>query len=49
MGRGRILAQAPLAVACGLMAWQVWLLFHVSSTEVSRVMWSCDDLIRLAG
>jgi hypothetical protein len=25
------------------MAWQVWLLFHVSSAEVSRVMWSCDD------
>lgn len=24
-------AQAPLAVACALLAWQVWMLLHVGS------------------
>ncbi|MFD9425056.1 MULTISPECIES: hypothetical protein [unclassified Streptomyces] len=42
MARGRIVAQLPLAVACALMAWQVWLLFQVAAAEGARVTWSCD-------
>lgn len=43
MTRGRIAAQAPLVVACVLLAWQVWMLFHISSAESDRVMWSCGE------
>ncbi|MFE6976035.1 hypothetical protein [Streptomyces sp. NPDC057682] len=42
MTRGRVLARGSLAVACALLAWQVWMLFHVSSAESARVRWSCD-------
>ncbi|MEE1791967.1 hypothetical protein PUR28_14490 [Streptomyces sp. BE308] len=42
MAQGRIVAQLPLTVACALMAWQVWLLFHVAAAEGARVTWSCD-------
>ncbi|MGW1225803.1 hypothetical protein [Streptomyces sp. NPDC001478] len=42
MTRGAIVARAPLAVACALLAWQVWMLFHISSAESARVRWTCD-------
>ncbi|MEE1737735.1 hypothetical protein [Streptomyces sp. BE147] len=41
MTRGKLAAQLPLASACVLMAWQVWLLFHVAAAEGSKVVWSC--------
>ncbi|WP_406456362.1 hypothetical protein OG782_30300 [Streptomyces sp. NBC_00876] len=43
MARGRLAAQAPLVVACALVAWQVWMLFHATSAESTRVMWSCGE------
>ncbi|MFF3172156.1 hypothetical protein ACFVQ0_06005 [Streptomyces sp. NPDC057900] len=43
MTRGRFATQVPLVVACVLMAWQVWMLFHVVSAESTHVVWSCDE------
>ncbi|WJV50497.1 hypothetical protein [Streptomyces flavofungini] len=30
-------------LACALLAWQVWLVWHLSTYGVSTVVWSCDD------
>lgn len=29
-------------LACALLAWQVWLVWHLSTYDVSTVVWSCD-------
>ncbi|ROQ70547.1 hypothetical protein EDD93_5071 [Streptomyces sp. 840.1] len=41
MTRGRFVAQAPLVLACVLVAWQVWMLFRVTAAESTHVMWNC--------
>ncbi|MEV5988774.1 hypothetical protein AB0L85_27840 [Streptomyces sp. NPDC052051] len=29
-------------IACALMAWQVWMVWHIASHEASTVRWTCD-------
>lgn len=29
-------------LACALLAWQVWLVWHLSTYDVSTVVWACD-------
>ncbi|MFE0172847.1 hypothetical protein ACFWZ2_11060 [Streptomyces sp. NPDC059002] len=41
MGR-RAYAQGLRGLACVLMAWQVWLVWHISTYDASTVEWSCD-------
>ncbi|MEU7581060.1 hypothetical protein AB0B50_26055 [Streptomyces sp. NPDC041068] len=35
-------AQALRGLACALMAWQVWLVWHTSTYDAASVRWSCD-------
>ncbi|MFF2852420.1 hypothetical protein ACFVT5_39895 [Streptomyces sp. NPDC058001] len=37
-----VYGQVLRALACGLLAWQVWLMWFVASSEASGVEWSCD-------
>ncbi|GHC52304.1 hypothetical protein [Streptomyces flavofungini] len=30
-------------LACALLAWQVWLVWHLSTYDVSTVVWACDQ------
>ncbi|MEV5978620.1 hypothetical protein [Streptomyces sp. NPDC052114] len=41
----RVHAQTLRGLACALMAWQVWLVWHTSTYDASTVRWSCygDD------
>ncbi|MDJ1134972.1 hypothetical protein [Streptomyces iconiensis] len=41
--RARTYGQALRALACGLMAWQVWLVFRVSAYDAVMIDWSCDS------
>ncbi|MGW2225234.1 hypothetical protein [Streptomyces formicae] len=38
----RVYAQGLRVLACALMAWQVWLVWHLSTYDASTVRWSCD-------
>lgn len=41
--RARTYGQALRALASGLMAWQVWLVFRVSAYDSVMINWSCDS------
>ncbi|MFC9621998.1 hypothetical protein ACFTXM_19075 [Streptomyces sp. NPDC056930] len=40
--RQKAYAQAMRVIACALMVWQVWMMWHIASYEASTVQWSCD-------
>lgn len=41
--RARTYGQSLRALACGLMAWQLWLVFRVSAYDAVMINWSCDS------
>ncbi|MFE5076136.1 hypothetical protein [Streptomyces halstedii] len=43
MARRNAGRHVPLLMACALMAWQIWMLFHIASSETTHVVWSCDE------
>ncbi|MFC9249554.1 hypothetical protein ACFT7S_37565 [Streptomyces sp. NPDC057136] len=39
--RRRAYGQGLRVIACALMAWQVWMVWHIAGYEASAVQWSC--------
>ena len=39
----RTYGQAMRVIACALLVWQVWMVWHIAGHEASTVRWSCDE------
>ncbi|MFH8475486.1 hypothetical protein [Streptomyces sp. NPDC018000] len=40
--RQKAYAQAMRVIACALMVWQVWMMWHIAGYDASTVQWTCD-------